>query len=85
MNFTAPQQRAIGFGSANLYLSICAGSGKIEVVAQRFLHSIAFAMTLKIDRGEILSATGGLGQMLSTALLPSILRPTVKKSIWLSP
>jgi DNA helicase-2/ATP-dependent DNA helicase PcrA len=38
MHFTASQQRAIGFGSANLQLIACAGSGKTEVVAQRVVH-----------------------------------------------
>jgi ATP-dependent exoDNAse (exonuclease V) beta subunit len=62
MNFTASQQRAIGFGSANLQLIACAGSGKTEVVAQRVLHSTTFAMTLEIDRGEVLSATDDLSR-----------------------
>jgi hypothetical protein len=85
MNFTASQQRAIGFGSANLQLIACAGPGKTEVVAQRVVHSIAFAMTLETGRGESLSATGGLGQILNTASSPSILRRAAGKSTALSP
>ena len=62
MNFTASQQRAIGFGSANLELIASAGSEETEVVAQRVLHSITFAMTLEIDGGEVLWATDDLGR-----------------------
>jgi DNA helicase-2/ATP-dependent DNA helicase PcrA len=38
MKFTQSQQRAIGFGTGNLQLIACAGSGKTEVVARRVVH-----------------------------------------------
>jgi superfamily I DNA/RNA helicase len=38
MKFTESQKKAIGFGSANLQLLACAGSGKTEVVARRVVH-----------------------------------------------
>jgi ATP-dependent exoDNAse (exonuclease V) beta subunit len=63
MNLSELRQGAIGLGAGNLELTASAGSGKTEVVAQRVLHSIAFAMTLEPDRGEILSATDSPGQM----------------------
>jgi DNA helicase II / ATP-dependent DNA helicase PcrA len=38
MKFTESQKKAIGFGSVNLQLIACAGSGKTEVVARRVVH-----------------------------------------------
>jgi ATP-dependent DNA helicase UvrD/PcrA len=57
MKFTQSQQRAIGFGTGNLQLIACAGSGKTEVVARRVVHLLTPARPGSLIPANIIAFT----------------------------
>jgi DNA helicase-2/ATP-dependent DNA helicase PcrA len=57
MKFTQSQQRAIGFGTGNLQLIACAGSGKTEVVARRVVHLLTPGRPYSLIPANIIAFT----------------------------